>query len=151
MTKWKKLTPTHALKDMIALDIIKSKCSKSVHLALNEGYASFISEMIAMSLTLGILSEIFLSCQNLNRCLCLLTKWNEDESLKYHCSFWAASILYCQCKGGRVCVRNFLHRPGIYFWNPQSLNEKCLLTTWKSFKFMPVFYHNISITGIDLP
>lgn len=59
------------IKNMIALDIIK--CSKSVHPALNEGYASFISEMIAMSLTLGILSEVFLSCQNLNRCLCLLT------------------------------------------------------------------------------
>lgn len=57
------------LINMIALDIIKSKCSKSVRPALNGGYASFISEMIAVSLTLGILSEVFLSCQNLNRCL----------------------------------------------------------------------------------
>lgn len=105
--KMKKADTYTCVKDMIALDIIKSKCSKSVHPALNEGYASFISEMIAVSLTLGILSEVFLSCQNLNCCLCLLTKWNEDESLKYHCSFLAASILYCQCKGGWVCVRNF--------------------------------------------
>lgn len=69
--KMKKADTCTRVKNMIALDIIK--CSKSVHPALNEGYASFISEMIAMSLTLGILSEVFLSCQNLNRCLCLLT------------------------------------------------------------------------------